>query len=59
MNDEFRKQHAMTVRAMADKADPFTKKRLLDLADRYDRKPRPTTMIPPIRLALFLDSFSF
>src|SRR5215471_514733 len=41
MNEEFRKQHALTVRAMAEKADPFTKKRLLDLADRYDRKPRP------------------
>ena len=25
----------MTVRAIAEKADPFTKKRLLDLADRY------------------------
>jgi hypothetical protein len=40
MNEDFRKQHAQTVRAMAEKADPFTKKRLLDLADRYDRQPR-------------------
>ena len=48
VNEEFRKQHALTVRAMAEKADPFTKKRLLDLADRYDRKPRPPTAIPSI-----------
>ena len=48
MNDEFREQRAITVRAMAERADPFTKKRLLDLADRYDRKPRPPTAIPSI-----------
>jgi hypothetical protein len=36
MNDEFRRQHARTVRSIAEKADPFTKKRLLALADRYD-----------------------
>src|SRR5262249_22797911 len=48
MNEEFRKQHALTVRAMAEKADPFTKKRLLDLADRYDRKPRPPISISSI-----------
>jgi hypothetical protein len=33
MPDEFRKERAMTVRAMAEKADPFTKKRLLALAE--------------------------
>jgi hypothetical protein len=48
MNEEFRKQQAATVRAMAEKADPFTKRRLLDLADRYDRKPRPPTTLPSI-----------
>jgi hypothetical protein len=37
-NDEYFKQQADRVRAMADKADPFTKKRLLELADRYDAK---------------------
>jgi hypothetical protein len=35
MTDEFRKERAMTVRAMAEKADPFTKKRLLALAAKY------------------------
>jgi hypothetical protein len=46
VNEEFREQRAITVRAIAEKADPFTKKRLLDLADRYERKPKPPTAIP-------------
>jgi hypothetical protein len=29
-------ERALVVRTIADKADPFTKKRLLALADRYD-----------------------
>jgi hypothetical protein len=29
------------VRALAEKADPFTRIRLLQLADRYERKPAP------------------
>lgn len=36
MNEQFRKEHARTVREIAEKADPITKKRLLDLASRYD-----------------------
>ena len=36
MDDDFYKQHAQRVRDLADKADPFTRKRLLDLADEYD-----------------------
>lgn len=36
MKEDFRKQHARTVREIAEKADPFTRKRLLDLASRYD-----------------------
>jgi hypothetical protein len=38
MNDDFYKQQAQRVRDLAEKADPFTKKRLLDLADKYDAK---------------------
>ena len=38
MNEGYFKQQAARVRAMADKADPFTKRRLLDLADAYDAK---------------------
>ncbi|MEO6568291.1 MAG: hypothetical protein ABIO94_05970 [Opitutaceae bacterium] len=37
MNDYF-KEHAARVRQIANFADPFTKKRLLDLAERYDGK---------------------
>lgn len=36
MNEQFRKEHARTVREIAEKADPITRKRLLDLASRYD-----------------------
>jgi hypothetical protein len=41
MNDEFCKQPAM-VRALAEKADPFIKRRLLDLAAHYEKAPKPT-----------------
>ena len=36
MNDEFLKDRAKTVRSIADNADPFTKERLLKLAERYE-----------------------
>ena len=49
LDEEFRKQRAKTVRALAIKAaDPFIKGRLQDLAARYeddDIKP-PTTLTP-------------
>jgi hypothetical protein len=48
VTEEFRKQHAATLRAMAEKADPFIKRRLLDLAARYDRAQRPPTAIQSI-----------
>jgi len=48
VTEEFRKERAMTVRAMAEKADPFTKKRLLALAAQYERAQRPPTQIPSI-----------
>jgi hypothetical protein len=46
MNEEFRKQHAMTVREIAEKAEPIMKKRLLDLAARYDDKAGRTSARP-------------
>ena len=50
-NDGYFKQQADRVRAMADKADPFTKKRLLDLAQRYDAKlGRPSRATRQLRL---------
>lgn len=36
MDKDFNKERAILVRDLADKADPFTKKRLLDLANRYE-----------------------
>jgi hypothetical protein len=45
MNDEFLRDCARAIRSLADKADPFIKKRLLDLAEKYERSigrpPRP------------------
>ena len=36
MSDDYFKEQAARVRNIASFADPFTKKRLLDLAERYD-----------------------
>ncbi|MCK1337436.1 hypothetical protein IVB38_15715 [Bradyrhizobium sp. 38] len=38
MEQEFYQGLAQRVRGMAEKADPFTRRRLLDLAKRYDSK---------------------
>lgn len=49
MNEEFFKNRARAVRDIADKADPFTRKRLLELADKYENRPRPRqTPLPSI-----------
>jgi hypothetical protein len=50
MNDEYLRQQAKYILTLADRADPFTKKRLLDLAERYDvparRTPIPGVSVP-------------
>jgi hypothetical protein len=49
LDEEFKKQRARTVRELADKAaDPFIKKRLQDLAARYedDDLKSPTQLTP-------------
>jgi hypothetical protein len=38
MDDEFLKQRAQFIRDLADKADPFIKRRLMDLARNYDAR---------------------
>jgi hypothetical protein len=38
MDDEFLKQRARLIRELADKADPFIKRRLMDLARNYDAR---------------------
>jgi hypothetical protein len=45
LDKEFRKQRAQTARELAAIAnDPFTKKRLLDLAARYEDNRSPATV---------------
>lgn len=39
--EEFYRGFAQRARDLAENADPFTKRRLLDLAKRYDLKTRP------------------
>jgi hypothetical protein len=57
MNDEYFKQQAARVRALADNADPFTRKRLLDLAERYDAKlGRPSRATRQLKLPDMPDS---
>src|SRR5690349_19641798 len=48
MNEQFFHDRAKTVRELAERADPHTKRRLLDLASRYEKKPRPPTPIPAV-----------
>ncbi len=38
MESELFRQQALRARHLAEKADPFIRKRLLDLADRYDAR---------------------
>jgi hypothetical protein len=38
MDREFYRQQARCVRDLAEKADPFTRRRLLDLAGQYDAR---------------------
>ncbi|MEN3349317.1 MAG: hypothetical protein V7632_2952 [Bradyrhizobium sp.] len=45
LDDEFNKRQSRLIRELADKADPFIKRRLLDLAARYDA-PRKTKPLP-------------
>jgi hypothetical protein len=51
MDDDFYKERARHIRELAEKADPFIQKRLLDLARNYDamirRPPRKTTLVSP------------
>ena len=40
MDESFLKEHAARCRSLADNADEFTKRRLLDLASRYENRLR-------------------
>jgi len=41
VDEDFIEGRVQDIRQLAAKADPFTRKRLLDLADAYERKLRP------------------
>jgi hypothetical protein len=38
MEEEFLKERVRLIRDLADKADPFIKRRLMDLANNYDAR---------------------
>jgi hypothetical protein len=51
LDEEFKTQRARTVRELAEKAnDPFIKRRLQDLAARYEDDPKPRTTLTTIDL---------
>ena len=54
MNDAYFREQSQRVRAIADKADPFTRKRLLALAESYDarieRPSRATRQLPIVTI---------
>ena len=54
LDDEFNKQRAKILRELAERADPFIKKRLLNLVERYE--PRRQSMPIDQRLAIRGDS---
>jgi hypothetical protein len=51
LDDSFNKDRARLVRDLAGRADPFTKKRLLDLVERYEAVKR-TSLLPKNELRL-------
>jgi hypothetical protein len=52
MNDDYFKEQAARVRQIASNADPFTKRRLLDLAEKYDgrKSARRPTPLPSVAI---------
>jgi hypothetical protein len=50
LDEKFKKQRTKIVRELAEKADPFIKRRLLDLAARYESDYRATPQPTPIDL---------
>ena len=52
MNEDYFKEQAARVRQIASNADPFTKRRLLDLAEKYDgrKSVRQPTPLPSVKI---------
>jgi hypothetical protein len=55
MDSEFIKERAERCRALAERADPFIKRRLLDLAARYDGRFTKKRSIASIMLDEYLE----
>lgn len=61
--EEFYRGFAQRARDLAERADPFTRKRLLELASRYDARSKPPVSggarpLPPTRTTLPASIFS-
>ncbi|OSI73793.1 hypothetical protein BSZ21_06260 [Bradyrhizobium canariense] len=53
VDEQFLRDRARIIRDLADKADPFIRKRLLDLAERYDRRiSRPSQAMKMVTAAI-------
>lgn len=50
LDDEFNKRRANLVRELAGRADPFTRKRLLDFVSRYEKVPVKTRPLPLVSI---------
>ena len=53
--DEFLKSHVLHIRELASEADPFIKRRLLNLASNYERRlskpPRSLSKLPSVDIS--------
>ena len=52
LDEEFNKQRAKLLHELAVDADPFIKRRLLDLAKRYEGPQRRVTPLTPVDLQI-------
>ena len=57
LQKEFVEERVRLIRSLAGKADPFIKRRLLDLAQRYDSDAMPSKALTDIRAISPLQGF--
>jgi hypothetical protein len=50
LDQEFNRRQAALLRELAEQADPFIKRRLLDLVSRYEKGPIKTRPLLPIKI---------
>ena len=50
LDQEFNRRQVALLRELAEQADPFIKRRLLDLVSRYEKGPIKTRPLPPISI---------